>query len=421
MVLGICRRWLDDPHDVEDAFQATFLILLRKAAYLRDRDSLSNWLFGVSLRVARRARTNAVRRRTRERIVGPDVAAAGPTSDRPADRETMTIVDQEIRRLPEKQQAAVVLCLVQGQTHDAAARELGWPIGTVKSRLASARATLTRRLTRRGVAPSVVVALRQVTERFSVVPLPQDTVRKTINAAVSTGADFLSRTDDAVINVGSDGRLRSWGVKDRRSKPVTQPVWSPADFPTDEPDLMEQASFFSSVHRLAVRGILGGLHVADRGTGKELFVVSDAKLFAVSPDEKTLAVQLPGRRTACKFLWDGQLIKNDLDGSILLLDSATGNKKLRIEVPGPAVWAMAFSPDAKTLAATTGWEQGRIHLYNTATGRETRTITTPPLRKSALTFTPDGSSIITGMADTSLLVWDLRPIREECELVGDRL
>jgi WD40 repeat protein len=69
---------------------------------------------------------------------------------------------------------------------------------------------------------------------------------------------------------------------------------------------------------------------------------------------------------------------------------------------------MAFSPDGKALAATTGWEEGRIHLYEVATGKETRTITTPPLRKSVIAFTPDGSRIVSGMADTSVLVWDLR-------------
>ena len=171
---------------------------------------------------------------------------------------------------------------------------------------------------------------------------------------------------------------------------------------------MEQALFFSGGHRLAVRGILGGLHVADLDTGKERFVVSDAKFFVLSPDEQTLAVWKPGDHFANKLLWDGVLVNYSLDGSIQLFDSANGNQKLQIAVPGPGVWAMAFSPDGKTLAATTGWDQGRIHLYDTATGKETRTISTPPLRRSALTFTPDGSRIITGVADTSVLVWELR-------------
>lgn len=80
-----------------------------------------------------------------------------------------------------------------------------------------------------------------------------------------------------------------------------------------------------------------------------------------------------------------------------------------MRVEGREVWAMAFSPDGKTLAATSGWESGRIHLYNVATGKETRTINGPAFRSPALAFTPDGSRLVTGMADGSVLVWDLRP------------
>ena len=127
MVLGICRRWLADPHDVEDAFQAVFLILVRKAATLRDRSTLANWLYGVSLRVAKRARANTARRRTREHQDAEVLSMAQSTEHRPADHETLLILDEEVRRLPGKQQAAIVLCLVQGKTHEAAAAELGCP------------------------------------------------------------------------------------------------------------------------------------------------------------------------------------------------------------------------------------------------------------------------------------------------------
>ena len=124
MVLAVCRRWLDDPHDVEDAFQATFLVLVRKAGGLRDRQSVAQWLYGVSHRVARRARAAAGRRREREmgmvarrrEEVGPDPA------DELARREVLAMVHDELARLPEKQQAAAVLCLVQGLSHEAAAR-----------------------------------------------------------------------------------------------------------------------------------------------------------------------------------------------------------------------------------------------------------------------------------------------------------
>jgi len=159
VVLGICRRWLDNPRDIEDAYQATFLILVRKAASLRDRNALSSWLYGVALRVARRARANAERRRVRERPISAEPAGRGRSPQECTGDEVLAIVDEELRRLPEKQQVAVILCLLEGYTHEAAASELGWPLGTVKSRIAAARQTLTRRLTRRGLAPSGVAAI----------------------------------------------------------------------------------------------------------------------------------------------------------------------------------------------------------------------------------------------------------------------
>ena len=211
MVVGICRRWLDDPQDVEDAFQATFLVLVRKAATLNDRDTLANWLHGVSLRVARRARAERGRRSRRERLGLSEAANVSTTSDGLASREVLTIVDQEIRRLPERQQAAVVLCLVQGRTHDAAARELGWPIGTVKSRLATARATLKRRLSRRGVAPSLILGLGHAAERFSADPTRQDIARRTIEAAMQIATSPSTQGVDLSASVATlvQGVLRT--------------------------------------------------------------------------------------------------------------------------------------------------------------------------------------------------------------------
>jgi WD40 repeat protein len=91
------------------------------------------------------------------------------------------------------------------------------------------------------------------------------------------------------------------------------------------------------------------------------------------------------------------------------LDSESGKEKLQIEVPGSEVWALAYSPDGKTLAATTGWDKGQIRLYDAATGKQTQLINCAPLRTSAFAFAPDGQRIATGMTDTSVLVWDLQP------------
>ncbi|APW59958.1 RNA polymerase sigma factor [Paludisphaera borealis] len=149
MVLGVCRRILDDAHDVDDAFQATFLVLIRRARTLGPSDVIAAWLHGVALKVARRARVRRERLLQRERT-SLDLEAPAPAS-RDGEFELRAVLDQEIDRLPWKYQAPVALCYLQGLTHEETARQLGWPIGTVKGRLARARTLLGSRLSRRGI------------------------------------------------------------------------------------------------------------------------------------------------------------------------------------------------------------------------------------------------------------------------------
>ena len=155
MVLGTCRRMLADPHDVDDAFQATFLVLARKAGSIRDADRLGPWLHGVARRVAARSRASSSRRRSLERTGGDEPTAE--VSDPLEGSEVRAAIDEELARLPEKYRAPLVLCYLEGLTHDEAAEHLRWPVGTVRSRLAGGRDRLRARLTRRGLAPSAVM------------------------------------------------------------------------------------------------------------------------------------------------------------------------------------------------------------------------------------------------------------------------
>ncbi len=149
MVMGVCRRMLADQSDVEDAFQATFLVLVRRARQFGPGDSVGAWLYGVAVRVALRARSAAARRRRFEPIA-PELAAAR-TAVMPADCELGAVLDQELVRLPAKYRSPIVLCYVEGHTHEEAARQLKWPLGTVKGRLARARDLLRSRLARRRI------------------------------------------------------------------------------------------------------------------------------------------------------------------------------------------------------------------------------------------------------------------------------
>ena len=152
MVLRVCRGLLSDPHDAEDAFQATFLVLLHQAGSIRNRESVGPWLHGVARRVAARSRSAAARRRAHERrwFDRRQDAASRPDEDH---FDLSATIHAELGRLPEHYRAPIVLCDLEERSLDEAARQLGWPLGTVKSRLNRGRERLRDRLVRRGVAP----------------------------------------------------------------------------------------------------------------------------------------------------------------------------------------------------------------------------------------------------------------------------
>ncbi len=175
MVLAVCHRVLNDPHDAQDAFQATFLILVRKAGAIRSRESIADWLHGVARRISARARADLARRRSVElRAVTRTSIACEPSLPE-------VDVRDEVEHLPQELRAPIVLCYLEGLTHEQAARRLGWPVGTVRSRLARARDRLRADLRRRGIAPDVallpVLALRRLS-------LPERLIDTTVKAAM---------------------------------------------------------------------------------------------------------------------------------------------------------------------------------------------------------------------------------------------
>ncbi len=164
MVLRVCRRGLGDRDAALDAFQATFLVLATKYRTLRRRESLGSWLYGVAQRVARVARSAAVRRQSHERRKAEET----PTMIDDRRIDDRAAVREEFDRLPERYRAALALCDIDDLTHEEAADRLGWPVGTVKSRLARGRAALRDRLARRGLAPTAVAPL--LSPRLGAVP-----------------------------------------------------------------------------------------------------------------------------------------------------------------------------------------------------------------------------------------------------------
>jgi RNA polymerase sigma factor (sigma-70 family) len=156
LVWHVCRRVLANWHDAEDAFQATFLVLSRKAGSIRRTELLAGWLHGVAFRTALKARDKAGRRQRLESGGSAvDAVYRRPPPDPLAElsvREAQEILDQELERLPEKYRTPLILCCLEGRAREEAARQLGWPPSLVKTRLEEARERLRQRLTRRGLA-----------------------------------------------------------------------------------------------------------------------------------------------------------------------------------------------------------------------------------------------------------------------------
>ncbi len=182
MVLGVCRKVLGNPQDAEDAFQATFLVLARKAGSVRNGDSLAPWLHRVARRVSTRAGLANARRKDREPL-----SSAGEPIDRDSSRVLHPIdraaIHEEIDRLAENDRKVLVLCDLQGLSHAEAARRLRWPVGTVKGRLSRARDRLRHRLTRRGLTlPAVgLLIFREATGAWAVpLPLQASTLRAAV-------------------------------------------------------------------------------------------------------------------------------------------------------------------------------------------------------------------------------------------------
>jgi RNA polymerase sigma factor (sigma-70 family) len=157
MVWSVCRRALGNMADVDDAFQATFLVLVRRAVDVRVQDSLGPWLYGVAVRVARRARTSGLRRAVVE--LDATIAATLPAPRAGGDWDLRMVIDEAIARLPAGYRSAVVLCHLEGLTHEEAAERLRCPVGTVRSRLARGRALLRKRLERAGLGIHATAAL----------------------------------------------------------------------------------------------------------------------------------------------------------------------------------------------------------------------------------------------------------------------
>ncbi len=180
MVWRVCREVLQNPHDAEDAYQATFLVLVRNAGSIRNQDALGRWLYETSFRIAVRVRSQTSRRQAKQRQ-GVEMLA-GRAGEDAEDLDLRPAVHAELNRLPSKLRDPILLCYFEGLTVEDAARRLQCPLGTLKGRLSRGRELLRSRLTRRGLSVSAMLLLILLTEPLSAAPA--ELVKETLHAGV---------------------------------------------------------------------------------------------------------------------------------------------------------------------------------------------------------------------------------------------
>jgi RNA polymerase sigma factor (sigma-70 family) len=396
LVLSVCRRVLRQEQDAEDAFQATFLVLARKAASIRDAGALASWLYGVAYRMARSAKRAAGRRRTHE--ARAEALLPKDPSWETAWREVQTVLDDEIGRLPERLRAPFLLCYLEGHGRAEAARQLGLKEGTVWSRLAQARKQLQRRLGRRGIALSAVLGAAALSERLGTAAVPALLAAATARAAADGAAD-VSANVAALVEQGVRA-LAPAKLKLALALTLTAVLLAagavvlarPA--PTMEPPAPE-----------VKKGEEENRALADR-YGDPLPEGAVARLGTVRLRHKEGG-------SGVLFAADGrQLITSANDGTVRFWDLNGGKQLLTLRSVQHGVSALALSPDGKLLAAADG---NALRLWDAQTGRELRTIpgATDFKQPAPLIFAPDSATVAAVAKDGSIRLYEVATGKEQ--------
>jgi RNA polymerase sigma factor (sigma-70 family) len=360
LVLQVCRRLLRQEQDAEDVFQATFLVLAKKAGAIRWRDSIAPWLYGVAYRLALKARAEAVRRRQQERQAAKERTAA--TADDLSWREAAAILEEELGRLPERYRAPLLLCCWEGKARDEAARLLGWTVGAVKGRLERGRELLRRRLMRRGVALSVAltaVALAQ----SSVPPALADATVRTALGAAATVPPTVAGLADAALKALAAAKVKALGV-----------LLAVVFFAAGAGVWTHQAFIGRPLQEAADNLPPAPAEGADE----------DEPLAAAppAPPERAAEEKPPEEKPPAPLPWP----REDRAGDPLPAGVAERFGTMRFR-QAYAIQLTAFSPDGKTLATAGG---PHVYLWDAATGKELHRF---EWQATSLTFSPGGEML----------------------------
>jgi RNA polymerase sigma factor (sigma-70 family) len=362
LVYGVCRRVLRDAHAADDAFQVTFLTLACKAASLRTGQALGAWLHRVALHVAVRARGRAQRTEATEREAAR-LPRTGPTADA-GWQELPAVLDEELQRLPDILRGPLVLCGLEGRTHEEAARALGWPTGSLSKRLARGRELLRQRLARRGFALGAVAATAAVPEHLLAATVRAAVLRTALSAETNALFREVLRSMFRERMKRVAGLLLAFAVL---AGVVGAGLFAPGRSDPPRADAPGREEPPGRPEAAREDGLVAALGVKPFAFRSPLLCV------AYSPDGKLLAI-------------------SEAD-TFHLYDAATKKELRRWDAAGGNVTALAFSPDSTLLAA--GEARPKVHLWDPATGKQVREIEGSRFGSSGVMFSADGKLLAT--------------------------
>lgn len=421
MVLGVCLRVVGDTHAAEDAFQAIFLVLARKAGAIRKQASVGSWLFGVAQRIAAKARTQAATRRDRERRAANMPQAE--TLDEVTWQDLRAVLDEEIARLPQKYQAPIVACHLEGKSLDQAAHELGLPKSTLATRLGKALQLLRGLLTRRGVMLSVGALATALTEKATAAQVPE-----LMSINVAKAAARLAAGQNIPAGILS-----------------TQAI-----------TLAEEAlkTMFGFKAKLAMLLVVVGLAVGAGFAGYTAWLGQQSPTRADANQPPVDQAKLPGKDVSgdplpagavarlgedrwahdvmarfVAFSPDGKsVVTVNVDRTIRVWEYPSGKEIRRILMPVTDISAgQAFgiravlSQDGKTIATWMPEEAASVCLHDVATGKRLPDLKVTTEKVFGLAFSPDGAHLACMTRDGTVRVWDTGKTSEVCSFSAAKL
>jgi RNA polymerase sigma factor (sigma-70 family) len=445
MVLGVARRVLHNRNAAEDVFQATFVVLANDAKSIRNRESVGSWLYGVAYRLANKAKSDLARRRTierqpRERKYPDPVAEAGW-------RECLAILDEELVRLPERLRIPLVMCYLEGQTRDEAARHVGWSLRTFDRRLGRGRELLGARLSRRGVTlgAALVTALLGKQTAPAAVPISLADAAIKVGLAHAAGSAAMPIPSSIAALIEGIGKTAVWNKagfaavcimgmtlagaagyglanSGRQAEPKPEQGFSEPEAESRKPnaDLHCDSLPDGAVMRLGTlqrRAI--GAKLAMSTDGKSIIGVRGGKYIYVW-DADTGKLREKRELAVDEHWWrfwlsdDGRWLAMDRDNGVAIWDLRTGQRTLQLPMKGQGfVDRVVFSADYKIVGAVfhaDGQTRHLIHAWNLADGKE---LLVKELRVtsggSVLAFSPDGKRLFAAISSTErgMHCWDI--------------